>query len=112
MVLPRTMESSTSTTRLPCRLAVSGLNFKRTPDLAQAVVRLDEGAADVAVLDQPLVVGDAGRLAKPMAAGVAESGTPIDDVGVDRRFVRQLLAQPWRTRCTVWPSRIESGRAK
>ena len=56
-VLPRTIESSISTTRLPGRLAVSGLILQVDADLAQAVVRLDEGAADVAVLDQPFAVG-------------------------------------------------------
>ena len=58
VVLPRTIESSTTTTRLPATSA-SGLNFSRMPCSAQLLVGLDERAADVAVLDQPLAERDA-----------------------------------------------------
>ena len=62
-VLPRTIESSTTTSRLPAITSRRGFSFSRMPELADRLGRLDEGAADVGVLDQALAEGDAGLLA-------------------------------------------------
>ena len=48
-VVPRTIESSISTTRLPAMISRTGLSFTLTPKLRIDCLRLDEGAADVVV---------------------------------------------------------------
>ena len=59
--------------------------------LAHLVVGVDEGTADVAVLDQGLAVGDAaaGRVAD--GGGIAGVGHGDHQVGLHRRLCRQLL---------------------
>ena len=68
VVVPRTIESSTTTRRLPAMLSRSGLSLRRTAVDAGLLVGVDEGPADVAVLHQSLAVGDAA------APGVALGG--------------------------------------
>ena len=55
-VVPRTMESSTSTTRLPASLTRLALCLSLTP-VADLVGRLDEGAADIVVADDAELEG-------------------------------------------------------
>ena len=76
VVLPRTMESSTTTSRLPSMTARMRVELHADAELAQVVVGLDEGAVHVAVLDEALGVGDAG------VAGVADGRR---DAGVGHR---------------------------
>ena len=82
-------------------------------ELADGLARLDEGAADVGVLDQALAVGDAGLL------GVADRGracrTP--GVGITRSASTGCSRASWRpisTRasCTPRPAMVVSGRAR
>jgi hypothetical protein len=56
-VLPRTMESSTTTRRLPLITSGSGLSLSRMTELADGLGGLDEGPPDVGVLDQALPNG-------------------------------------------------------
>jgi hypothetical protein len=73
-VVPRTMESSTSTMRLPATTARLALCLSRTPS-ADLLGRLDEGAADIVVADDAELEGDAGGLREAERAGTPESGT-------------------------------------
>ena len=81
VVLPRTIESSTATTRFPATSS-SGLNFSRMPRWQELLVGLDERAADVTVLDQALAERDVTAREKPTAAGVPSQGWG-DEVCVD-----------------------------
>ena len=77
-VVPRTMESSTSTTRLPFTVAATGFSLMRTMFSRSRLRGLDERAADVFVLDKADAVGDAalpGIAQRRVQA--AESGTPM-----------------------------------
>ena len=95
VVEPRTIESSTTTTRRPSMRCGSGLNFSLHAPLAQPLVGLDERAPDVAVLDQALAERDAAALrVADCAAGRAGVGDADDDVGVGRGLVGQPLAHP------------------
>ena len=58
-VVPRTMESSTSTTRLPSSMARLALCFRLHAEMADVVGRLDEGAADIVVADDAELERDA-----------------------------------------------------
>ena len=91
VVLPRTIESSTMTTRLPATSA-SGLYFSFIALLAHALVGLDERAADVAVLDQALGERDAGRAREADRGRRARVGDRQHEVGLDRRFAGEPLA--------------------
>ena len=68
LVVPRTIESSTTTTRLPSSTSRCALSFTFTPKWRIGVLRLDERAADVVIADQPEVERQPGLL------GVAERG--------------------------------------
>ena len=91
VVLPRTIESSTTTTRWPATSA-SGLNFSLIPCCAQRLVGLDERAADVAVLDQPLAERDPGRAREADRGRRARVGDRQHEVGLDRRLRGEPLA--------------------
>ena len=62
--------------------------------VAQALVGLDESAAHIAVLDQPLAVGDAGLMG--VADGGRDGGVRHADhhIGLDRGLTGQLPAHP------------------
>ncbi len=91
-VVPRTMESSTTTSRLPAMASVSGFSLRRTASARAPLVGRDEGAADVAVLDQPLAVGDAAGAGETLGGGHPRLGHPHHHVGLGRRLRRQQLA--------------------
>ncbi len=74
LVVPRTIESSTSTSRLPLTLARMGFSLMRTADTA-APGSFDESPADIVVLDQALPNGMPEAKLKPSAASLPESGT-------------------------------------
>ena len=93
IVEPRTIESSTITSRLPATSA-SGLNFILIPWRRSDVVGLDERAADVAVLDQPLAVRDSGRPREADRGGRARVGNRHHEVGLDGRLGCEPLAHP------------------
>ena len=77
-------------------LALDGLGQRIELDadavLAQVLVRLDEGAADVAVLDQALAVRDAAGAGETDGRRRAGVGDGDDHVGLDQRLAGQLLA--------------------
>ena len=78
VVLPRTIESSTTTSRLPAIACLSGLSFRRMPCWRSVWVGEMKVRPDVAVLREPLAVRDArSRARSPIAAGMPESGTPM-----------------------------------
>ena len=112
VVLPRTIESSTTTTR--ARDLGERVELQPDPLLAQALVRLDERPADVAVLDQPLAERDPVAREKPIAAGVPESG-----IGMTRSAstgASSASRSPIRTRA-AWTSmpvepRVGAGRGR
>ena len=62
--------------------------------VAEHLVRLDEGAADVAVLDQPLLERDAALAGKADRRGRSRVRDGHDQVGLDGRFHREPLAHP------------------
>ena len=68
------------------------------PLLAHALLGLDERAADVAVLDQPLAERDPGRAREADRRGRARVGDRQDEVGLDRRLVRRAARPSARAR--------------
>ena len=84
LVVPRTIESSMTTTRLPSRRLCTGCSLRRTPKVANRLGRLDEGAADVVASDQPELEGEPGGFGVPERCGDAAIRHRNDDVGFDR----------------------------
>ena len=81
-------------------------------ELPDRLAGLDEGAADVGVLDQPLPVRDPEASAYPIAAGVPDSGTGMTrsaSAGHSRASVRPTST---RTECNLRPEIMVSGRAR
>ena len=77
-VVPRTIESSTTTTRLPLSTCAHRRQLQLHAEVADGLLRLDERAAHVVAADEPHVVGNARSPGeKPMAAGTPESGTAM-----------------------------------
>ena len=74
--------------------SASGFSFSRTPSPRSCWVGCDERAPDVAVLHQPVAVGDARRPGEALGGGDARLGDGHDHVGLDRRLAGQLLAHP------------------
>ena len=92
-VVPRTMESSTSTTRLPFSRAV-GVVLQPHAEVADLLRRLDEGAADVVVADDAELEGDAARFGIADRRRHAGIGNRHHDVGGHRAFAGELDADP------------------
>ena len=94
VVVPRTIESSTTMSRLPATTSRSGLSLIVTPRWRMPLRGLDERPPGVAVavhalaVGQPAGLGVAGRRRR---AGVRDGH---DQVGVDRVLDGQLLAHP------------------
>ena len=91
-VVPRTMESSTSTMRLPCDHGAVGGMLQPHALVADRLRRLDEGAADIVVADDAELVGNAGLLREADRRRHAGIRHRHDDVGVGRRLARELGA--------------------
>ena len=92
VVLPRTIESSTTTIRLPEMISGSGLNFIRSPCLRSSWPGWMKVRCDVAVLDQPVVLGQARGACEAVGGGVAGVGHRDHQVGVDRGLGGEDLA--------------------
>jgi hypothetical protein len=71
---------------------VQGVELHPDPLLAHRLVGLDEGARDIAVLDQALVERDPGRLREADRGWGAGVGDADDEVGLDRSLLCQPLA--------------------
>ena len=92
VVVPRTMLSSTTTTRLAAQDLGQRVELELDADLADALVGHDERAADVAVLHQPFDERDAGLLRVADGGGDGGVGHAHDDVGIDGVLAGELGA--------------------
>ncbi len=92
VVEPRTMESSTTTTRCPAMRSRQRVELQPQPVLAQALVGLDERAADVAVLDQPVGERQPAAVARSPAPPGCPSRAPRSRRRRRGRLVGQALA--------------------
>ena len=92
VVLPRTIESSTTTRRLPAMTSGQRVELQAQAVLAQLLAGLDEGARDVAVLDEAVVLGQPGGARQPARGGVAGVGHGDHEVGLDGRLAPEDLA--------------------
>ena len=64
------------------------IEFQLDAAVAHRLIRTDERPPDVAILDQPLDVRQAGRFGKSDAAGNCRVWDRHDDVGVGRMLLR------------------------
>ena len=107
-VVPRTIESSTTTTRLPFSTSRTGRQLQLHAEVADLLRRLDEGAPHVVRAHQPLVVGDAALARVADGGGDARVGHRDDDVGRRPRARRPAGAPSARARgrptCRRWSS--------
>ncbi len=89
-VVPRTRESSIITTRSTFEVLAQRVELERDATIADVLRRFDECAADVAVLDQPVVEGDPalGRISD--GGGDRGVGHGDDDVGLGRPLAGEL----------------------
>ena len=71
-----------------------GLNFRRRPWLAQLLAGLDEGAGDVAVLDEAVVLRQPRRARQPAGGRVPGVGDRDHEVRLHRSLPPQDLAHP------------------
>ena len=94
VVLPRTIESSTTTSRLPADDLGQRVELHPQAVLAQLLAGLDERARDVAVLDEAVVLREPARARVAARGGVAGVGHRDHEVGVDRRLAGEDLAHP------------------
>src|SRR5256885_2250063 len=116
VVLPRTIESSTTPRPVPPTISGTRVNFLRTPGfrsslpgwmnlrarqrvelhpqavLAQLLARLDERARHVAVLDEPVVLGHPRRRGVADRRRVARVRHGDHKIGLDRRLAPEDLA--------------------
>ena len=94
VVVPRTMESSTTMSRLPVDVLVQRVQLAPHRVDPGLLVGVDEGPPDVAVLHQPLAVGDVGCAGVALGRRDPRVGHAHHHVGVDRGLVGQQLAHP------------------
>ncbi len=87
-VVPRTIESSMRTIRLPATTAAVGVVLQPHAEFADRLCRLDEGAPDIMVADDAEFERDAGGLRIADRGGHAGIGHGNDDIGVGWRFSR------------------------
>ena len=92
LVVPRTMESSTSTTRLPCERRPVGAVLQLHAEVADLVRRLDEGAADIVVADDAELEGDARLRGVAHGRRHAAVGHRHHHIGRHAALARQLGA--------------------
>ncbi len=81
VVVPRTIESSTTTSRLPAMFSRSGLSFMRTPRLRRSWLGAMKVRPMYRFLTRPSPYGRPLTRAKPCAAGTPLSGTGITMAG-------------------------------
>ena len=93
-MLPRTIESSTTTSALAGDDLGDRVELQPQAVLAQLLAGLDEGPLDVAVLDEAVVLGQAAGAREAARRRVAGVGHGDHEVGLDRRLAREDLAHP------------------
>ena len=79
---------------LPVDVVAQRVELQPHAEGPHVLVGGDERAADVAVLDQALAVGDAAAPGVALRRGDARLGHAHDQVGLDRGLLGQLLAHP------------------
>ncbi len=93
-VVPRTIESSISTTRWPAMISAHRVELHLDAEVADRLLGLDERPADVVVAGHPELERQARLAAVAERRVEAAVGHRHDDVGGGRRLARQLGAQP------------------
>ena len=111
-VLPRTMVSSTTTSRLPGDHVPQRVQLEPDAELADGLARLDEGAPDVGVLDQPCPYGIPDARRSRSRAGVPDSGTGMTRSASAGSSCARVRPTSTRTECSRWPEIMVSGRAR
>ena len=92
VVVPRTIESSTTITRLPSSTCGSGLNLSRRPTSRSSWFGWMKVRPDVAVLDQPVAERQPRGARVADRGGRAAVGHGDHDVGLDGRLDGEPLA--------------------
>ncbi len=93
LVVPRTIESSISTTRLPSSRLRTGIQLQLHSEVAHALPRLDERPSHIVITDQPEAKRNAALGRVTHGRGHAGVRHRNHDVGIDRSFARQLPSQ-------------------
>ena len=93
LVVPRTMESSHHHHAFALEHLAHGVELDLDAEVADVLLRLDEGAADVVVADQGEVQRDAGLLGVADGGGHAGVGDRGHQVGVHVALAGELAAQ-------------------
>jgi hypothetical protein len=106
MVEPRTIESSTTTTRLPLSTAVHRVEFQPHRAVAQRLTGLDERTPDVVVPNQPKLEANARLLGETETGSIARVRHGNDDVGVDRVVPGEHNAQLPTNLVDVFPEHL------
>ena len=103
VVVPRTIESSTTTRRLPRDRFPQRVQFAPHTEGALAGVGVDKSAPDVTVFYQAVAEGHAAAPAVPLGRGHPGIGHPDDHVGATGAC--SASSSPMRTRaaCSSWP---------
>lgn len=91
MVVPRTMESSMTTRRLPSMLSRSGLELHAHAHGTQLLRRLDKRTAHIAILDEALAKGNAALVRITLRRRQAGVGHADDQVGLDGLLINCQL---------------------
>ena len=104
-VLPRTIESSTTTSRLPRDDLPQRVELEPDAELADGLRRLDERPADVGVLHQARAVRDARLLGEADGGGSAGLGHGDHQVGLDRVLPGEAAAD-------LDPGRVHAAAAR
>ena len=112
--VPRTIESSTRMTRaLPLDHRAVGIVLELTPMWRNRVGRLDEGAADVVIAwMMPRSNGRPAASAKPIAAGLPESGTGMTTSASIGDSSASSRSDPLAHRADAGAAEDRNGRAK
>ena len=92
-VVPRTMESSITTTRLAFDDFPHRVELDLDPEVADRLLRFDEGAPDVVVADQPELEGDSRLLGIADGGGDTRIGNRNDHVGLDGMLAGEVPAE-------------------
>ena len=94
-VVPRTIESSMTTTDFTLDHVMDRIKFNTDPEFTQKLGRLDKGAADIMVADHPHLIRQAqllGIAQRRVKAGVRD---PHDKIRFGRMLNGQLCPQPF-----------------
>ena len=91
-VVPRTIESSTTTTRFPFHRFLDQVQFHPHVEIANELARLEKGAPDVVIAHEGVLVGNVQLVREAERGVVSGVGHRHDDVGFDRKSSRQFAS--------------------